>query len=258
MVLKGFGSMVVWESFLLKRDQHIIPFEDFQMYIAVIPAFNEEKSIGNVVNQTRKYVGRVVVVDDASSDNTREMAQRSGAIVLQHSKNGGVGAAMITGIEYMQKLKPDIVVTLDGDGQHCPSDIPRLIRPIIEGRADWVIGSRFLQRLPEKLSLIKYLGNKFLTFITNILTGVKLTDTQSGFRAFNREALLALDLTSKFTYTQEMILILSHKGFRGAEVPIATRPRRYGNSKVASNLVKYGFRSLVIILSTYSRQKING
>lgn len=226
------------------------------MYLAVIPVFNEEKSVVDVVNETTKYVDRVVVVDDASSDGTQGLAQHSGAIVLGHSKNRGVGGAMITGIEYAQKLKPDIVITLDGDGQHSPRNIPRLIRPILEGRADWVIGSRFLQRLPENLSLIKYLGNKFFTFVTSILAGVKLTDTQSGFRALNQKALLALDLTSEFTYTQEMILILSHKGYRGVEVPIIVRPRRYGNSKVASNFLEYGLRSLVIILSTYLRQKI--
>jgi len=225
------------------------------VYLAVIPAFNEENSIGNVVQETRKYVDYVVVVDDSSRDNTQELARGSGAIVLCHSKNRGVGAAMCTGIAYAQKLKPDIVVTLDADGQHNPEDIPRLIHPITRGRADWVLGSRFLQRSPANVSLIKYLGNKFFAFITSSLAGVKLTDTQTGFRALNRKALLALDLRSEFTYTQEMILILNHKGYHGIEVPIHARPRKHGNSKVASNFIEYGFKSLSIILSTYLRQK---
>lgn len=227
------------------------------MYLAVIPAFNEDNSIANIVQETRKYVDQVIVVDDSSRDNTQELARRSGAIVLHHSKNRGVGAAMITGIAYAQKLKPDIVVTLDADGQHNPKDIPWLIHPIRVGRADWVLGSRFLQGPPANTLLIKCLGNKFFTFITSILAGVKLTDAQTGFRALNRKALLALDLRSEFTYTHEMLLILGHKGYRGVEVPIHTRPRKHGNSKVVSNFVEYGFKSLVIILSTYLRQKIS-
>jgi glycosyltransferase involved in cell wall biosynthesis len=225
------------------------------VYLAVIPAFNEGNSIGNVVQETRKYVDQVVVVDDSSKDNTQELARVSGAIILYHSKNRGVGAAMCTGIAYAQKLKPDIVVTLDADGQHNPEDIPRLISPIMKGRADWVLGSRFLQKSPANMSLIKNLGNKFFAFITSILAGVKLTDTQTGFRALNQKALLALNLKSEFTYTQEMILILNHKGYHGVEVPIHAKPRKHGNSKVTSNFIKYGFKSLLIILSTYLRQK---
>jgi len=228
------------------------------VYLALIPAFNEEESIINIVQETRKHVDRVIVVDDSSRDNTQELARRSGAIVLQHSKNRGVGAAMITGIEYIKKLKPDIVVTLDADGQHKPEDIPRITHPIKVGRADCVLGSRFLQGRLRNISLTKHLGNRFFTFITSILAGLKLTDTQTGLRALNRKALLALDLRSEFTYTQEMILILCHKGYRVVEVPIRVRPRKQGNSRVASNFVKYGFKSLVIILSTYLRQKLAG
>jgi len=226
--------------------------------LAVIPAFNEDKSIVNIVQKTRKYVDRVIVVDDSSTDNTQELARRSGATVLQHSTNRGVGAAMITGLKYAQKLKPDIVVTLDADGQHRPEDIPRLIHPIIAMKADLVLGSRFLQKPPPNIPSIKYIGNKFFTFITSILARVKLTDTQTGFRALNQKALLALDLRSEFTYTQEMVLILGHKKYCCLEVPIEVRPRKQGNSKVASNFIKYGFKSLTIILSTYIRQKTSG
>lgn len=226
------------------------------MYLALIPAFNEEESIINIVQETRKHVDRVIVVDDSSRDNTQELARRAGAIVLQHSKNRGVGAAMVTGIEYIKELNPDIVVTLDADGQHKPEDIPRIIHPIRVGRADCVLGSRFLRGRLRDISLTKYLGNRFFTFITSILAGVKLTDTQTGLRALNRKALLDLDLRSKFTYTQEMVLILCHKGYRIVEVPVRVRPRKQGNSRVASNFVKYGFKSLVIILSTYLRQKL--
>ena len=221
------------------------------MHLALIPAFNEEKSIVNIIKETKKYVDRVVVVDDASTDRTGKLARDSGAIVLQHSENQGVGAAMITGIIYAKKLRPDIVVILDADGQHKPKDIPRLMQPIIEGKAGLVLGSRFLQRSPDNMLAIKKYGNRFLTFMINVLVGTRLTDAQTGFRAFSRKALLALSLRSKFTYTQEMLLILCLKGHRCFEIPIQVNSRKYGNSKVASNIVGYALRSLIIIFSTY-------
>lgn len=226
--------------------------------MAVIPAFDEDKSIGNVVKEVKKYVDHVVVVDDSSVDNTPYLARRSGATVLRHYENSGVGAAITTGIEYAKKLRPDIVVTLDADGQHKPEDIPRLIRPIVVGKADWVLGSRFKKGSLTSMSLIKRFGNRFFTFITSIFAGVKLTDTQTGFRALNREALLALDLRAKHTYVQEMTIILCLKGFRVAEVPIQVRTRKHGNSKVVSNFIEYGLKSLAIVLSTYIRQKNSG
>lgn len=223
----------------------------------MIPAFDEEKSIADVVQRTAKYVDRVVVVDDSSRDNTAELALRSGATVLRHSRNMGVGAAIITGVNYAQKLNPDIVVTLDADGQHKPEEIPRLIRLVVAGKADCVVGTRFLQGSLANTSPIKHVGNKFFTFITDLLAGAKLTDTQTGFRVLNKKALFALDLRSKFTYTHEMIIILGHKGCRITEIPIRAEPRKQGNSKVTSNIFSYGFKSLAIIFSTYIRQKIN-
>jgi len=223
----------------------------------VIPAFNEEKSIADVVQRTAKYVDRVVVVDDSSGDSTAELSLRYGATVLRHASNTGVGAAMITGIEYAQKLRPDIVVTLDADGQHRPEEIPQLIRLVVAGKADCVVGSRFLQGSLANIPFIKRVGNKFFTFITNHMAGVKLTDTQTGFRALNKKAIFALDLKSKFTYTHEMIIILGSNGCRIAEVPIHAESRKQGNSKVASNIFGYAFKSLAIIFSTYIRQKIN-
>lgn len=223
----------------------------------MIPAFNEEKSVADVVRRTAKYVDRVVVVDDSSRDKTAELALRSGATVLRHSRNMGVGAAMITGVEYAQKLRPDVVVTLDADGQHKPEEIPQLIRLVVAGKADCVVGSRFMQESVANTSSIKSVGNKFFTFLTNLLAGVKLSDTQTGFRALNKKALLALDLKSEFTYTHEMVIILGLKGYRVAEVPIRAESRKQGNSRVVSNIFGYGLKSLAIIFSTYIRQKIN-
>lgn len=226
--------------------------------LAIIPAFNEEKSIATIIQETKKYANQVLVVNDHSTDDTGKVARLHGAIVICHSRHKGVGATMRTGITYAKKLKPNIVVTIDADGQHRPEDIPRLIEPITSGKADFVLGSRFLDGQPINMSQIKKIGNRLITFITSLLAGVKLTDTQTGFRAFNRKVLLSLDLVSDFTYTQEMILVICHKGFRCAEVPVQMRPRKYGRSKVVSKISAYALSTLMIIFSTYLRLKVHG
>ncbi len=226
------------------------------MYVAIIPAFNEEESIATIIQKTKKYVDHVIVVDDHSTDNTEKIARLHGATVICHPRNMGVGAAMKTGIAYIKKfLEPSVVITIDADGQHMPEDIPRLIQPIVAGEADIVLGSRFLQRQLAEMSITKNVGNKVLTALINLLAGMKLTDTQTGFRAFNRKALLSLNLISDFTYTQEMILVLRHKGFSCAEIPVQVNPRKHGQSKVASKINKYALKVLVIIFSTYLRLK---
>ena len=226
------------------------------MYLAIIPAYNEEKSIPTIIQKTEKYVDCVVVIDDHSIDNTARIAKECGATVICHSTNKGVGGAMKTGIAYAKKLKPDIVVTIDADGQHNPEDIPKLIKPIIAGEADLVLGSRFFGTQAVDMPLQKSIGNKLLAFMVSVLVGTRLKDTQTGFRAFNRRALLSLNLVSDFTYTQEMILDLCHKGFRCVEVPVQVHPRKHGQSKVVSRISKYALKSLIIIFSTYLRSKI--
>jgi len=228
------------------------------MYLVIIPAFNEEKTIASIIQKTKRHADQIVVIDDHSSDDTGKIARTYGATVIRHSKNKGVGAAMKTGITYAKKLKPNIVITIDADGQHMPEDIPSLIGPIIEGRADFVLGSRFLAKEPTNMVLQKKIGNKFLSLIVSLLAGVRLTDTQTGFRAFNKKALLSLNLVSDFTYTQEMILVLCHNGFRCVEVPVQIHPRKHGESKVASRISSYAFKVLTSICSTYLRLKIHG
>jgi len=220
---------------------------------ALIPAFNEGRSIGDVVRKVGDRVDKVVVINDFSSDKTPLIAKYLGATVLNHSKNMGVGAAMQTGINYSKATKPDIVVTLDGDGQHKPEDIPRIIQPILSGEADLVLGSRFLQGNPD-MPLIRILGNKFFTSLIRFLTGAKLTDTQTGFRALNLKALTNLDLKANYTYVQEMIIDLHVKGFKIVEVPITALPRKHGSSKVALNVFKYTLRALSIIIYAYVKK----
>jgi glycosyltransferase involved in cell wall biosynthesis len=227
---------------LKKRGEHMI--------LALIPAYNEEKSIGDVIRGALKYVDKVIVIDDGSSDKTYDIAYSLGATVLRHSRNMGVGASIRTGINYAKKVNPELIIILDADGQHDPNDIPRLIQPILSGQADFVLGSRFLQGNPT-MPLLKFIGNKFLSLLVSILLCTRVTDAQTGFRALNRRALMALHIEAEYTYVQEMIIKLYLKGCKLKEVPIKVRQRRYGRSKVASSIIRYIIRTLPIIFRTY-------
>ncbi len=222
------------------------------MILALIPAYNEEKTIANVIKETFKYVDKIIVIDDGSSDKTSEIANKFGAMVLNHKKNFGVGAAMCTGINFAKKLQPDIVITIDADGQHDPNEIPKLIKPIMLGKADFTIGSRFLSGKPN-MSSIKLFGNKLLSLFVSILIGSKITDAQCGFRALNYKALMDLNLEASHTYVQAMIIELCLKKHRLIEIPIKVRKRMYDKSKVTSNLFKYITKTICIILKTYIR-----
>jgi len=172
--------------------------------------------------------------------------------VLQHKKNMGVGAAMRTGINYAKKIRPDLLVTLDADGQHDPSDIPRLIKPILSGEADFVIGSRRLEK-DQHMKLINLIGNKILNLIVSIFIRKMIKDSQSGFRALNQKSIMALNLEGDKTYVQEMIIELSLKGKKIKEVFIDTNHRNNGKSKVTSNIIDYAIKTMPIILRTYIR-----
>ena len=154
--------------------------------IAMIPAFNEEKTLGEVILKSKNYVDQVIVIDDGSQDKTSQIALQNGATVYRHLINRGSGGAVGTGIRAALLNEADVIVTLDADEQHDPAEIPKLIKPIIEGEADAVIGSRFLTRQP--MPLFRKMGVSFFNLVIFLLFGVKSTDSQSGMRAFNKKA----------------------------------------------------------------------
>jgi len=191
--------------------------------LIVIPAYNEELTIGSVVALAKKY-GDVLVVDDGSKDRTSKIAREVGAVVVKHEVNKGKGQALKTGFDYALENDYDVVVCIDADGQHNPEEIPLLLRPILEDKAELVIGSRYLNGAHKNIPLYRRFGLWVLNTTTTLASGAKITDSQSGFRALNRKALKSLNLNSSgYNVESEMINQLSEKGLRITEVPINVR-----------------------------------
>jgi glycosyltransferase involved in cell wall biosynthesis len=174
-------------------------------YTVIIPAYNEERSIGKVIKQTQKFADEVIVVDDYSTDNTRELCQRLGAKVVTNEHGKGYIGAIKTGFK---RANHGIIVTLDADGEHDPSDIPRLVEPILRQEADLVLGKR--EEIPR-------ISERFINSLTNLK--VKVVDSGTGFRALKRELASKLSLKGKCT-CGILVLEANHHGARIVEVPI--------------------------------------
>jgi len=188
--------------------------------VAAIPCFNEDRAIGSMVIKTKKYVDRVIIIDDGSTDTTAEVACEAGAAVCQHAHNKGYGAAIRSALQQGIQLGADILVIIDGDGQHDPAEIPKRIKPLLDGEADVVIGSRFLGSTTRP-PFYRRLGQHTLTAATNLGSGQKLSDSQSGFRAYSAKALKELNLAeSGMSVSSEIQFAISKSGLKVAEVPI--------------------------------------
>jgi glycosyltransferase involved in cell wall biosynthesis len=230
--------------------------------VVQLPALNEEASIEQVINGIPRDIPgitetRVVVVDDGSTDRTGEAARRAGAIVVRHEQPRGVGSAFRSGVQQSTDLGADIIVTIDADGQFDPADIRTLIQPILDGQADFVTASRFIDpALIPDMPAMKRWGNDFMARWISRMVKHKFHDVSCGFRAYSRNAFLRLVLTGDFTYTHEVFLTLAFSGIPIREVPIRIRGvREHGESRVANNLWNYGSRTALIILRTYRDYK---
>jgi glycosyltransferase involved in cell wall biosynthesis len=220
----------------------------------VIFAFNEEKSIGGVLERIPTYIEGIdhidaIVVDDGSTDRTRVFALERGAQVVSHPRNRGLGAAFATGIDAALRVGADIIVSLDGDGQHPPEAIPHLIAPLLRGQADFATATRFSDpSLVPHMPFLNRFGNWFMARITGLACGRPFTDAACGFRAYSRDAALKTNIFGAHTYTQESLLNLARSGMTMTEVPVAIRGvREHGKSRIAHSLVRYGFRALAIL-----------
>ena len=211
------------------------------MRLVCIPVFNESSFIENIVKESLEHVDKVIVCDDGSTDNTAELATEAGAIVISHKKNEGYGAAITTLFNYAREQNTEIMITLDGDGQHSPSQIPLLIDAIISHNVDVSIGSRFLGG--TSASKFRKTGIKIITSAVNYGTNLKTSDSQSGFRAYSKKAISAIHPTEEgMAVSTEILLKISNKGLSIAEVPIDIS---YGPDTSEHNSVSHGMTVLM-------------
>ncbi len=226
--------------------------------LVFLPALDESATIAEVIaGIPRRIEGvgdvAVLVVDDGSADDTAEVAEKAGARVVRHDGTQGVGAAFQTALVQARESGVDLFVTIDADGQFDPSDIPRVMAPVLAGEADFSTGSRFIDpSLEPEMPRLKRWGNRQVARIVSGLTRRHFEDVSCGMRCYNREAILHLNLLGKFTSTHEALLDLSFKGLRIVEVPIRVRgEREYGTSRVAGSLLRYGINTLRILVGAY-------
>lgn len=186
-----------------------------------IPAFNEEKNIASIILKLKKITNKIIVCNDGSSDLTSKIAEELGTTVVNHSKNLGYGAAIRSIFLKAKEMNSDILVTFDADGQHRIEDIEKVIQPIMENKSDIVIGSRFLNKEKDQVPEYRKVGIKIITKVTNASIHQKITDSQSGFRAYSKEVLEKLTPSDVGMGISTEILIKSSKmEFKISEVPI--------------------------------------
>jgi glycosyltransferase involved in cell wall biosynthesis len=226
--------------------------------VVTIPAYNEEKTIAQVIKKVPKNKlndCKIIVVDDGSIDKTAGEAKLAGADVVHRFKeNRGLAHAFKKGIDLALVSGADLIVNIDADGQYDSEEIQNLIKPIVDDEADIVLGSRFKGWI-EQMPRSKRIGNIFATKVTSALSGIKISDAQTGFRALSREAASRLNIVSNYTYTQEMIIQAANKGLRIVEVPCNFRKRREGSSRLMTGIFGYARRAGLTIIRTYRDYK---
>ncbi len=212
---------------------------------ALIPAYNEERFIGDVVRRTLAQVAEVVVVDDGSPDGTAAAAREAGAEVISYQENQGKGMAIQTGLRAMLKKGVEYVILLDADGQHLPEEIPRFLETVTREGSKLLVGNRMHDT--KDMPLVRRWTNRFMSWQISLLCGQPVSDTQCGFRMIHRDLLprlLAGDRAGRFDYETEMIILSSWRGERISAVPISTV---YGEETSHINPVSDGWRFLKLM-----------
>ncbi len=223
--------------------------------IVTIPAYNEEKTLGKVIGDIsrvmdgEKYRYEILVVDDGSKDRTVEVAKKAGAKVYSHPKNYGLAEAFRTEIEKSLEHKADVIVHTDADGQYRAEEIPKLVREIENG-AELVLGSRFRGKI-ESMPFVKKFGNRAFSKVVSSVSGVKISDAQTGFRAFTKDVAEKVRISSMHTYTQEQIIRAVRQKFRVVEVPIYFAKRDDGKSRLISSPLEYAAKAWITIFRIY-------
>jgi glycosyltransferase involved in cell wall biosynthesis len=242
--LGGNGLRAISPWFIIKWEMEELIRKSITV---VIPAKNEEKTIGQLIDRAKRYAAEVIVVDGHSIDDTYNIALEKGAKVIRDNKKGKGDAIRAT----IPHIKSEITVFIDADGSHDPDDIPRLIEPIIKGEADHVSGSRLLGGSSELHGTfdecLRLMGSSFITACINWWFKVSLSESQNGFRAIRTEVLKKLDLKENITtIEQEMIMKTLKKGYQMAEVPAHEYKRKYGESNIS--LSKVWFRYVYTLI----------
>jgi len=211
----------------------------------LIPAYNEEDSIGTLINGIRRFGLESVIVDDGSKDRTAEIAERSGARVLRNAKNMGKGATLSRGFNYLLQNNCEVVITMDGDGQHRPEDIPDFLKAAENSDAGMIIGNRMLK--PKNMPLIRVWTNKFMSWLISRVAKQKIYDTQCGYRLIKAAVLKRIRIDSvRFEAETEILIKASRLGFKILSIPIETV---YANEKSNINPFIDTFRFIRYILS---------
>ncbi len=221
----------------------------------IIPVYNEELTIGNIIDRVKvavKQIGlknEIIVVDDCSYDKSLEIAKKHNAQIYTLKRHLGKGYALRAGFA---KAKGDVIVTIDSDGSHRPEELPLVLAPILQDRADLVIGSRYLNQKNVAARKLNAFGVKLFNSFIELLTGVAITDSQSGYRAMKREVMKSQKLKSGgYEIESEMLVKTAKNGFRITEVPISFEQRTYGRSGV--DPIVDGFKILLSIVSAYMK-----
>ena len=200
--------------------------------VAVVPAFNEAQIIGAVIRGLRQFVDAVIVVDDGSLDQTAAVAAQQRAMALRHFLNRGQGAALQTGITWALRQGADIIVTFDADGQHDPNDLKQLVAPIRDGRYDVTLGSRFLRHARPSIPPARRYLLMLAAVFDRLRSGIRVTDTHNGLRAFSRSAAAAITIRQDgMAHASEILDEIARLRLRYVEVPVAISYTSYSRAK---------------------------
>ncbi|MFH1256294.1 MAG: glycosyltransferase family 2 protein [Candidatus Diapherotrites archaeon] len=227
--------------------------------VVMIPAYNEENSLPLVIKEIpRKIEGiakvEVLVIDDGCSDKTVEVALKAGADrIIHHTRNKGLAPSFSDGLEEALRMGADIIVNTDADFQYNQAEIPRIIKPIMDKKADIVLTDRNVSSLPH-MPFGKKLGNALSSWVTRRVSGFPVHDAQSGYRAFSKEAALKLNVLADYTYVQETIIQANYKKLKIVQVPCEFR-KRQGKSRLIANIFNYAKRAGMTIITTYTQYK---